>query len=144
MYFSEFSKIHQRQTIWNSCYHLKGDSEYFKKKKNQRCPKSTHKLPISPFSKYHKNRTISPFSPIIFFFETMHGIKWLKQIFLNDKCIWLACMSNFSYGNCYKSYRHSINLGIHKLWRLWTAVIIQSLILSLGLNIYVYTLILEY
>ena len=25
-----------------------------KKKKNQRYPKSTHKLPISPFSKYHK------------------------------------------------------------------------------------------
>ena len=42
-----------------SCYHLKGDSEYFSQK-NQRCPKSTHKLPISPFSKYHKNRTISP------------------------------------------------------------------------------------
>ena len=36
-----------------SCYHLKGDSEYFSQK-NQRCPKSTHKLPISPFSKYHK------------------------------------------------------------------------------------------
>ena len=36
-----------------SCYHLKDDSEYFSKK-NQRCPKSTHKLPISPFSKYHK------------------------------------------------------------------------------------------
>ena len=46
-----------------SCYHLKGDSEYFSQK-NQRCPKSTHKLPISPFSKYHKNRTISPFSSI--------------------------------------------------------------------------------
>ena len=29
------------------------DSEYFSQK-NQRCPKSTHKLPISPFSKYHK------------------------------------------------------------------------------------------
>ena len=36
-----------------SCYHLKGDSEYFLQK-NQRCPKSTHKLPISPFSKYHR------------------------------------------------------------------------------------------
>ena len=48
-----------------SCYHLKGDSEYFSQK-NQRCLKSTHKLPISPFSKYHKNRTISPFSPIFF------------------------------------------------------------------------------
>ena len=57
----------------------------------------------------------------------------LKQIFLNDKCIWLACMrhprSNLSYGNCYKSYRHSINLGIHKLRRLSMAVIIQSLII---------------
>ena len=38
-----------------------------KKKINKRCPKSTHKLPISPFSKYHKNRTISPYSPIFFF-----------------------------------------------------------------------------
>ena len=46
-----------------SCYHLKGDSESFSQK-NQRCPKFTHKLPISPFSKYNKNRTISPFSPI--------------------------------------------------------------------------------
>ena len=34
-----------------SCDHLKGDSEYFSQK-NQRCPKSTHRLPISPFSKY--------------------------------------------------------------------------------------------
>ena len=32
--------------------------------KNQRCPKSTLKLPISPFLKYHENQTISPFSPI--------------------------------------------------------------------------------
>ena len=36
-----------------SCYHLKRDIEYFSQK-NQRCPKSTHKLPISPFSKFHK------------------------------------------------------------------------------------------
>ena len=42
---------------------LKGTVNTFHKK-NQRSPKSTHKLPISPFSKYHKNRTISPFSPI--------------------------------------------------------------------------------
>ena len=47
---------------------LKGTVNTFHKK-NQRCPKSTHKLPISPFSKYHKNRTISPFSPIFFFFR---------------------------------------------------------------------------
>ena len=66
MYFSEFLKIYQRQTIWNFenfLPSLKGDSEYFSQK-NQRCPKSTHKLSISPFPKYHKNRTISPFSPI--------------------------------------------------------------------------------
>ena len=66
MYFSEFSKFLNAKLFGISeisCYHLKGDSEYFSQK-NQRCPKSTHKLPISPFSKYHKNRTISPFSPI--------------------------------------------------------------------------------
>ena len=64
-----------------SCYHLKGDSEYFSQK-NQQCPKSTHKLPISPFSKYHK-MVFHHFHPFFF--------------------LWLACMSNFSYGNCYKS-----------------------------------------
>ena len=47
----------------------------------------------------------------------------LKQIFLNAKKHFVGLLrhprSNFSYVNCYKSYRHSINLGIHKLTRLF-------------------------
>ena len=69
MYFSEFSKKKFNAKLFGiskiSCYHLKGKCESFSQK-IQRCLKSTHKLPISPFSKYHKNCTISPFSPIFF------------------------------------------------------------------------------
>ena len=43
---------------------LKWTVNTFHKKKKSTMSQSTHKLPISPFSKYHKNRTISPFSPI--------------------------------------------------------------------------------
>ena len=56
MYFSEFQKFISAKLFGISKFlaiTLKGTVNTFYEKK-QRCPKSNHKLPISPFSKYHK------------------------------------------------------------------------------------------
>ena len=70
---------------------LKGTVNTFHKKKNQRCPKSTHKLPLSPFSKYHKNEQFHHFHPF-FFFETMHGWSndWNKYFWMINVFGWLV------------------------------------------------------